>query len=403
MDPTSDGHQPTILCLASDVKGQPFLRECHRQGWRVLLVTRQRHADGDWPREAIAETFFMPSLLDREALVKGVSWLARSQVIDRVVALDDFDVEQAALLREHLRIPGMGDTTARYFRDKLAMRVRAEEAGILVPAFVHALNDAAVARFLAATPAPWVVKPRSEGSAAGISKLESADDVWRRLHELGDERSSHLIERFVPGDVYHVDSIVSEREVVFSVTSRYGRPPLDVMHGGGLFVTRTLPDDAPDAVEAAALTRELLAALGFVRGVTHTEFIRGRDDGRLYFLETASRVGGAYIADVVEAATGVNLWTEWARIEVGGGAPYRLPERRHLHAGVVLSLARQEWPDTSAYDDAEIVRRLHVRQHAGLIVASPNAARVEALLEDYGRRFYADFHASAPGLARVER
>jgi biotin carboxylase len=394
----------TVLCLASDVKGHDFLRECRRQGCRVILVTRQMHADGDWPREAIDDMYFLPSLLDRDDLLKGVSWLARTTAFDRIVALDDFDVEQAALLREHLRVPGMGETTARHFRDKLAMRMRAREAGVLVPDFVHALNDDAVRRFTERVPAPWVLKPRSEGSAAGIKKVATADELWRALDALGDARSLHLVERFVPGDVYHVDGVVSELEMPFVVTSRYGEPPLDVMHGGGLFVTRTLPPASPEAREPAALTRELVAALGLVRGVTHTEFIRGRDDGRFYFLETAARVGGAHIAEVVEAATGVNLWAEWARVEIaGGGAPYEPPRARDGHAGIVLSLARQEWPDTSAYDDPEVVWRVHRPHHAGLIVASRDSARVDALLDAYGRRFYHDFFASAPGLARVER
>jgi biotin carboxylase len=53
-----------------------------------------------------------------------------------------------------------------------------------------------------------------------------------------------------------------------------------------------------------------------VRGVTHAEYIRAHADGRYYFLEIAARVGGAFIADLVEVSTGVNLWREWARIEV---------------------------------------------------------------------------------------
>ena len=400
----SEPQQLTVLCLASEVKGHAFIRECHRLGCRVLLITRQMFADADWPREAIEGMYFMPSLLQRQDLINGVSYLARSQTIDRIVALDDFDVEQAALLREHLRVPGMGDTTARYFRDKLAMRVRAQEAGILVPDFVHALNDAAISRFCERVPSPWVLKPRSEGSAAGITKVNAPEELWRRLDELGDLRSSYVIERFVPGDVYHVDAIISEREMVFAVTSRYGRPPLDVMHGGDLFTTRTLPAHTPESREATELTRELIGALGLVRGVTHTEFIRGREDGRFYFLETASRVGGAHIAEVVEAATGVNLWTEWAKIEVGGGkTPYHPPTPRHDHAGIILSLARQEWPDVSGYNDPEIVWRMHKRHHAGLIVASHDSGRVDELLERYSRRFHQDFFASQPGLERVER
>ncbi len=62
----------------------------------------------------------------------------------------------------------------------------------------------------------------------------------------------------------------------------------------------------------------------------------------------------------------------------------------------MLSLARQEAPDMSAYDDPEIAVRLRKRHHAGLIVTSDSPERVDQLLEDYTRRFYVDFHASAP-------
>ena len=393
----SEPRRLTILCLASEEKGHAFMRECHRQRCRVVLVTRQAHEDGAWPREAIEETFYMPSLLRQDDLVKAVSYLARTRVIDRIVPLDDFDVEQAALLREHLRVPGMGETTARYFRDKLAMRTQAQEAGVLVPDFVHTVNDAAIREFTERVPPPWVLKPRTEAGSAGIKKLHSADDLWRRLEQLGDERSFHLLERFVPGDIFHVDAIVSEREVVFAVAHKYGRPPLEVVSGGGLFMTRTLVRESGEAQVMAVLAREVYAALGLVRGVAHTEFIRGHDDGRFYFLETAARVAGAHIADVVEAATGVNLWAEWAKIEIGGGkVPYQPPTPRHDYAGVVLSLAGQEWPDTSAYDDPEIVMRIRRRYHAGLIVASHDPARVEYLLEAYSRRFAVDFLATQP-------
>jgi hypothetical protein len=134
-----------------------------------------------------------------------------------------------------------------------------------------------------------------------------------------------------------------------------------------------------------------------VRGVSHTEFIRGHHDGRFYFLETSARVGGAHIVDVVEAATGLNLWTEWARIEIAGEeGTYTLPPHREHYAGIVLSLARQQTPDTSAYTDPEIVLRVVKSHHAGLVVASPRRDRVEALLDEYGRRFMHDFYATAP-------
>ena len=183
--------------------------------------------------------------------------------------------------------------------------------------------------------------------------------------------------------------------MVFAEAHRYGTPPLNVAHEGGIFTSYTLPRGGADAHRLHALHREVLGALGFVRGVTHTEFIKGRDDGQFYFLETAARAGGAYIVELVEASTGVNLWAEWAKVEIAGGeGPYRPPDHRLDYAGIVISLARQEHPDTGAYQDPEIVWRLGQPHHAGLIVASPDPGRVQALLDSYSRRFYEDFFAS---------
>src|ERR1051325_6682486 len=159
----TDARPITILCLASYEKGQEFMRECKRQHCRVLLLTSESIAQADWPRESIDEIFLMPDDNKKwvlEDVIKGVSFLARRERIDRIVPLDDFDLETAAALREHLRVPRMGETSTRYFRDKLAMRLRAREAGIAVPDFEHVLNHERLRSFLARTPAPWLIKPR---------------------------------------------------------------------------------------------------------------------------------------------------------------------------------------------------------------------------------------------------
>ncbi len=394
-------HRVTVLCLASYFKGLDFIRECRRQGCRVLLLTSHSLANEGWPCESIDETFYIPDI-DRkwkiEDVVLGVSYMARSENIDRIVPLDDFDVETAATLREHLRLPGMGETTARYFRDKLAMRTKARDEGLPVPDFIHILNYSKLREFLDRMPPPWVLKPRSFAGSIGIKKLHSGEELWAALEHLGDQQSFYLLEQYVPGDIYHVDSIFNERELLFAIASRYGRPPMDVSHEGDIFTTRTLPRDSDEERPLIALNEQVLKAFGLVRGVSHSEFIRGRHDGKLYFLETSARVGGAHIADLVEAASGINMWGEWAKIEVAGGkAPYRPPTPRNDSAGLLISLARQEHPDTSAYNDPEIVWRMDDKKHhVGLIVKSPEPKRVEELIWNYAQRFRQDFFAFAP-------
>lgn len=387
----------TILCVSSYEKGQEFLRTCKAMGCRVYLLTVEKLRNADWPREVIDEMFFMPEELPLPGLLNAVSYAARTRKIDRIVALDEFDMENVSAIREHLRIPGMGLTTVRYFRDKLAMRARAKEDGVLVPEFVHVLNHDDLSEFMARVPAPWLLKPRSQASGIGMKKIQQAEELWPWLDKLGDEQSHFLLEQFVPGGVFHVDSVASEREVLFADAHAYGVPPLDVSHAGGVFTTRTLERESEDAKALQAVNKNLIESLGFLRGVTHAEFLKADADGKLYFIEIAARVGGAYISDVVEAASGINLWREWAKLEVGAGKmAYSLPPQRNDYAGVIVSLARQEEPDTSAYTDPEIVYRVKKYHHAGFVVKSADAARVKELLESYSRRFVTDFLATQP-------
>jgi biotin carboxylase len=387
----------TILCISSYEKGQEFLRSAKDAGCRVFLLTVEKLRHAAWPSESIDEMFYMPEDLPTADIIRAVSFMARTHPIDRIVALDEFDMENVAALREHLRIPGMGLTTMRYFRDKLAMRGRAQESGILVPEFVHVLNYDDLKNFMARVKAPWLLKPRSQASGIGMKKIHEPAELWPLLDQLGDQQSFFLLEQFVPGDVFHVDSIVSERKVVFAEAHMYGKPPLDVSHQGGIFTTRTLSRISSESKALLKMNRALIEALGLVRGVTHAEFLRGHYDGQIYFIEIAARVGGAYISDVIEAATGVNLWREWARIEVGGGkTPYELPNVRRDYAGVVISLARQDHPDTTGYNDPEIVLRIPKHHHAGFVLRANKPQRVEELLDSYATRFREDFYATEP-------
>jgi biotin carboxylase len=393
----TDPRPLTFLCITTYEKGQEFMRECKRQGCRVILLTAEKLKDADWPRDSLDDIYFLPDEIPLSDIVKAVTHLARTQKLDRIVALDEYDMETAATLREHLRIPGMGLTTMRYFRDKLAMRMRALDRKIRVPDFVPVVNHNDIRYYLDHVPGPWVLKPRQEASAIGIKKLNAPDDLWPVLEQLGDQQSSYVLERFVPGEVYHVDSIVSEGEVVFANVSKYGKPPMNVAQGGGVFTTFTVPRASNDDSELRPINRDLISALGLLRGVSHAEFIRAHADGHFYFLECAARVGGAYINEMVEAATGINLWREWARIEISGGdGKYKLPAVREEYAGVIVSLARQEDPDTSAYNDREICLRIKKHHHAGLILQSTDSERVAVLLESYAQRFTHDFLAVAP-------
>jgi biotin carboxylase len=389
----------TILCVSSYEKGHDFIRQAKDEGCRVLLLTSKSLEGANWPRESIDEIYYIPDRnkdWNMKDVIYGVSYLARTEIIDRIVALDDFDVERVASLREHLRIGGMGDTTARYFRDKLAMRMRAYEVGIPVPQFQHILNYDRIHEFVKTVSFPYMVKARSLAGSYGVKKVHNEQELWDRINFLGDEQSFYLIERFIPGNIYHVDSLIYNYEVKFSCVSKYGTPPYEVAHHGRVFTSKTLNKETKEFKELSEMNAHLLKHLGLKQGASHSEFIQSDEDGKFYFMETSARVGGANLSVLVEAATGINLWREWAKIEIlNGEKEYKVLPTKNNFAGIVTSLAKQQWPDMSGFNDPEVYWKLNKEYHAGIIVSSPDEKRRDELVDQYTQRFYEQFFATA--------
>jgi hypothetical protein len=393
----------TILCICTYFKGVEFLKAAKEEGNTVFLLTHKKIEQKPWPRESIDEFFYLEnndnSFDTYQTLLEGSAHLMRTRKIDLVVALDDFDVEKAALVREHFRIPGMGQTTARYFRDKLAMRVQAEDNQIPVPGFSALFNDVEITHFLENSTGPWLVKPRSEASASGIKKVYSKNEAWDWIHGLGDSRHNFLIETFKPGDVYHIDSLIINKEVVFERCSQYLSTPFDVAHGGGIFRSVTVEFGSLDQQALSLINHQVMKAFGMKFSASHTEVIKCHEDGNYYFLETASRVGGAHLAEMVEASSGINIWKEWAKIEtaVAEKKPYILPKIEKKYSGILISLSSHQWPNMDVFDDKEIFWKMNEEYHVGLIVKADSRERVIELLDKYAKMvFDLGLHASAP-------
>ena len=389
-----------VLCITSYYKGTAFIEAGHAKGHRMFLLTATKLQHEQWPWDCIEEAFFMDLQEDgnwvMNDLINSIAYKMRSIGFDKFVALDDFDVSQVAHLREHFRMPGMGETTARYFRDKLAMRMKATEAKIPVPQYTALFRDQEIQQFSDQVPGPWLLKPRSEASATGIKKMTTSQQLWETVNGLQDHRHRYLVERFAPGHVYHVDSLIFQGKVLFSKSSMYLETPFNVAHGGGIFRSCTLEPGSEDDIKLDQLNQMVQKGFGMQHGASHTEFIKSQETGEFYFLETSARVGGANLAEMVEASCGINLWREWAHIElaVALNEQYQLPPVQHQYAGIVVSLTRFHYPDTSSFNDPEICWRLNKEWHIGLIVQSNDAARVQTLLDQYTGRIASEFHAS---------
>lgn len=387
----------TVLCLASFYKGPRFLEELARQGCHIVLVTSQEVYNEPWP-SCVQERFCLPKLDNVEEVRKAVGYLARKRDFAAVLPLDEYVVDICAWLREHFRIQGMGVTEAARFRDKLYMRILAQEAGIPVPEFSAVLPYSRLEKFAKSVPAPWILKPRAESGSVKMRKLETERELWAAVEELGDDQTHYLVERFVPGQILHVDSLVWKNKIVFSGQHRYGKTPFSIWRDGGVFSTRTIEKDDPIFKVAEKQNQDIVKALALEHGVTHAEFIQA-DDGQLYFLEIAARVGGAHIDALVNETRGVDLWVEWARTELAAaqGKSYKVKASKDLQGGLLVCLTRQQLPNLGHYDDPEVTWSLVWDYHLAMVVAGKDGKRVDRLLEAYQHRFADDFLAIGVG------
>ena len=370
----------------------------------------------DWPRESLDDLIAVPNDAGPALMIDLAAFIARKVKVDRVVALEEFDVMTAALDSRTFCLPGMSSSCAKTFRDKFRMAEAAKAAGIVLPDFVPLINTDEVREFMERVPPPWIIKPRSDVSAIGIRKVNEPDEVWKLIDEMNQrenlrERASYyLLAQFVPGEVFHVDSVVNNGRVVFAGANRYGRPPLEVAHGGGAYISRTVAHRSANEKKLFEINRKLVKALQLERGAAHAEFIKSETDGNFYFLEMCRARGrrlhrrrfGSGVRTQLVARVGEDGSGNREGAGAGSSAQVKLKPLRNEYAGIVLSLSKQEDPDTSAYDDPEIVYRVKKRHHAGLIVRSKKFERVEELLTQYAARFADDFVAVVPPLEKAE-
>lgn len=384
----------SLLCISTRVCGQAFLEEAAKQGMDVFLLTLESLKDAQWPHESLSEILTMPDGVSQQDALQVVIRFARHVVIDRVVALDIADAELAAMVREEMRLPGMGLSTTRVLSDRVAARVRAKMHGAHVPSFVRVLHYSYIQRWLETTPGPWLLTPRYFHAVEANRVLEREREVWLALEELGDRGHEFFLEKYIPGSVFSVDSILWERTVLFAAVHA---ATSGISHAGRTepLVTWQTVYREDGAYRALHLTdQSIVQALGMVSGVTRSEYVLSDEDNEIYFLESSARIGGALTAEMIEVESGIHSWVEWARMEVAQayGVEYDLPVGvRKSYAGCLYAVTAEKEPDLSRYSGPEIVRKLSSNHHAGIIVSAQNAEEVNQLLMKYKQRIEADF------------
>lgn len=378
-------------------KGERILKTFRDLGCTITLLSRSELMDKPWPRDIVDDVFFVNDFRNGRDVLNAISYLNQDRDFEIIAPLDEYAVGTCAKVRAHLGCPGLCEGTARKVRDKLTMRCLAKSNGLPVPEFSGFNNKAKVQALLDRTSGPWMVKPRAAGGAVRIQKLHSREEVWSVYESMGDQRSHHLIEEFLPSKVFHVDTVIHQGKVLLEVPGEYTTPPFDVWHQGGVFGARTVNRKSKLCKELLDLNRKVLTAVGVQNGVNHAEFLLHGD--KVYFLEIAARVPGSNLDQLATASTGVDLYAEVAKIQYCGltGEPYKLKKFQYKEAGLVQCLAQQERADLGEIAGMPEVTWTWAKDfHVGVAFASPSGQRVDEIMNTVLHRFASDNLAVLP-------
>jgi biotin carboxylase len=263
---------------------------------------------------------------------------------DAVVAFNEGTYRIVHEISTRLGIPSTVDIELyERVRDKVTTRDVVAREGIASCRYVLARGADEVRAAVSEIGPPCIVKPVDAEGSLGVAKVVGPDGVPAALDRLGAERVERgvLVEEFLSGEEYSVEALsVGDQHRIVAVTQKFSDPRTFVEKGH--LVPAPLAPDVRAAVEK--YTVAALRALGFHDCPSHTEIIVTPEGPRL--VETHNRIGGDRIIDLVEHATGVDLYDLVARQSIGEDIGALLPERIGVRQSAAVWYADPGAPPT---------------------------------------------------------
>ncbi len=289
-----------------------FTRGLAESGARVFGVGDQSVAAlPQLVRRCLSEYVQVRSLWDSAQVIAQVHAQLKGHSLDRIECLWEPGIMLAARLRAHFGIPGLSVEQAHRFRDKEAMKVALDEAGIRTPR--HVAVDSVAGCWDAAEQIgfPIILKPIDGAGSADTYRVESRDELRAVLPRL-----RHVpiisVEEFVDGEEYTFDTITIDGKVAYYNVAWYRPRPLIARSNEWISPQVVALRDVGDSALAGGIGMgiEVIEALGFGSGFTHMEWYR-KADGEVVFGEIGARPPGAHQVDQMKYACDFDVFRAW--------------------------------------------------------------------------------------------
>ncbi|MGD8165321.1 ATP-grasp domain-containing protein [Pantoea sp. FN0307] len=291
------------------------------------------------------------------------------------IAKDEDSLDVAARLREINGTKGTKPADILPFINKLVMKDRVSLAGISVPGHL-AFDPSAYKRcaenwlnFVEDKLAyPLFTKQIDSAGSEDARKIHSRSELMQWCSEHA-ECDNYEIDEFIEGELFHVDTLVSQGEVLLTFVSRYNRPNAEALLGLSMGST-LMSEDMADYAALEEFNRNVLNSLTpLPDGAFHHEIFK-RPNGQLIFLEIAARSAGAFIPKMLEKACGINI-EEMHFMAQLGEIPPRLSSQFKQYAAWLFFPPRPGVIEHCSVPDLTVEHELFWRHTTGTELSAP--------------------------------
>lgn len=318
-----------ILILGAGTYQVDLIKKCKELGHEAIVVS-----PGQYPGMKYADKVIDANILDYEAVYN----IAKSEHVDGIISdQTDMAVYSIAYASTKLGLSGNSPEVAELFINKHLMREKCKQLGLpSIPSdSVDNVEDAK--KCFNDFGSPCIIKPVDSAGSKGVTRINTIKELEQHYDECVKYSGTGeiIIEKFITGKEFEVDSIALNREVK---TLMYA--DLDEFKIPNVFasMTRLYPSVAEKDIVERLLDYDntMLKGFGINQGLTHSEYIVDDKTGEVYLIETALRGGGTFISShIAELQTGIN--TAEFLIKMSLGELKEIPKFQHsrCHCGYV--------------------------------------------------------------------
>ena len=237
--------------------------------------------------------------------------------IDGVICVAADAPMTTAAVAERLGIEGVSRETAMLASDKLAMKRRFAERGILIPWFSEVATPQELQRIAVERGRDLVIKPADSRGSRGVQRIAKVQDLTKAFTFARSHSPTQrvMVEQYLDGPQVSTESIVvdgtcytpgfSDRNYEFLDTFA----PYFIENGGDL------PSHLPADIQAKVkdLVGRAAAALGVKNGTVKGDIVV--HNGEPYVIELAARLsGGFFCSREIPLNTGVDFIANAIRV-----------------------------------------------------------------------------------------